>query len=457
MTVWPSALCTAVKLSLPIWIGHRINQVGIGMPPENKMIRRDAQTLLRVEAEEQLANSSPIATKARVSKELLHEFQVQQIELEIQNEELRRAHTALEESRDRYIDLYDFSPNGYLTLSCDGLINEINLTGATLLGEERNKLVGRRFALFVTPEDSDLWHQHILRAKNKNAKQSCELTLKRKDGSVFYVKLDSLRMPASHACSIRVVISDITERNRMEREIQERRKEMEDLHMLHAASQTVASIAHELNQPLLAIASYSSAALMLLKCAEPDLDKVRKAIDGCERQAHRAGKSIRDLLEFLNVQEFSTEIFDLNKEIREVLDVARQEHELEFESVFQIEDGLPLVRASRSHVQKVLFNLLHNGVEAIRDGGVLQPVISVTVSKNPDESVAEVTIQDNGPGVKEEDQHRLFKPFFTTKAKGIGMGLAVSRSLVEANGGRLWLEPQAGSGAIFHLTLPFAS
>lgn len=427
------------------------------MPPENNLIRRETQNSLREEAEEQLAHSPPIPTKTRVSKELLHEFQVQQIELEMQNEELRKAQTALEESRDRYIDLYDFSPNGYLTLSCDGLISEINLTGAALLGEERNKLVGRRFALFVASEDGDLWHQHFLRAKNKNVKQSCELTLKRKDGSVLYAKLDSLRVQASPLCSIRMVISDITERNRLEKEIQERRKEMEDLHMLHAASQTVASIAHELNQPLLAIATYSSAALMLLKCAEPDLDKVRKAVDGCERQAHRAGKSIRDLLEFLNVQEFTTEIFDLNQEILEVLDVARQEHELEFESVFQKEEGLPLVRASRSHVQKVLFNLLHNGVEAIRDGGVLQPVISITVRKNLDERVAQVTIQDNGPGVKEADLYRLFKPFFTTKAKGIGMGLAVSRSLVEANGGKLWLEPQAGSGAIFHLTLPFAS
>lgn len=427
------------------------------MPPENKLIRGDTQNSLRLEAGDQLAHSPPITTKTRVSKELLHEFQAQQIELEMQNEELRNAQIALEESRDRYVDLYDFSPNGYLTLTCDGLISEINLTGATLLGEERNKLVGQRFAPFVASEDGDLWHQHILRAKNKSVKQSCELTLKRKDGLVLYVKLDSLRMPTSQLCSIRTVISDITERNRLEKEIQERRKEMDDLHTLHAAAQTVASIAHELNQPLLAIASYSSAALMLLKSGEPDLDKVRKAVDGCERQAHRAGKSIRDLLEFLNAQEFTTEIFDLNREIAEVLDAARLEHELEFESVFEKCEELPMVRASRAHVQKVLFNLLHNGVEAIHDGGVLQPVISVTVRMNPDEGVAQVTIQDNGPGVKDEDLHRLFKPFFTTKAKGIGMGLAVSRSLVEANGGRLWLEPQAGSGAIFHLTLPFAS
>ena len=427
------------------------------MPPENKLIRRNTRNTLRRAAGEQSAFTRSIAVKPRDINESPQECPVHQVNLETQIEDLRSAQRVLEESRDHYVDLYDFSPNGYLTLSSDGLINEINLTGAALLGEERHKLVGRRFAPNIALEDSELWHQHFLSAKNASVKKSCELTLKRNDGSVFFAKLDSLRVPNSHVSSVRVVISDITERNRLEKEIQERRKEMDDLHTLHAASQTVASIAHELNQPLLAIATYSSAALMLLESGKPDLDKVRKAIDGCERQAHRAGKSIRDLLEFLNAQEFTTEIFDLNQEIAQVLDAARLEHELEFESVFQKEEGLPLVRASRSHVQKVLFNLLHNGVEAICDGGILQPVISVTVRMNPDERMAQVTVQDNGPGVKDADLHRLFKPFFTTKAKGIGMGLAVSRSLVEANGGRLWLESQAGSGAIFHLTLPFAS
>ncbi len=427
------------------------------MPPEDKSIRRVNQNPLPLEAEEQLAHSSPLEAQFRATEKLLHELQVHQIELEMQNDELRNVQTALEELRNRYVSLYEFAPVGYLTLSLDGMINEVNLTGAALLGVERNRLIHRRFAPFVAFEDGDLWHRHFMSAKNHSEKQSCELSLKRGDGSAFRAKLDSLRMEAGNDSSVRIVVSDITDRNCMEKEIQDRRKEMEDLHMLHAASQTVASIAHELNQPLLAIASYSSAALMLMNSGEPNLDKIRKAIDGCERQAHRAGKSIRDLLEFLNIQEFTTETFDLNREILDVLDAARSEHELEFESVLQQEERLPLVRASRTHVQKVLFNLLHNGVEAIREGGAVMPVISVTVRKKLDERVAQVTIQDNGPGIKEEDLYRLFKPFFTTKAKGIGMGLAVSRSLVEANGGKLWVEPNAGSGAIFHLTLPFAS
>lgn len=427
------------------------------MSPEDKSICRDDH-VLRLETEEQLDHSPPSEIPFRAPAELLHELQVQKIELEMQNEELRSVQIALEESRDRYLDLFEFSPNGYLILSRDGNINEINLTGAALLGVERNALIRRRFSPFVASGDGDLWHQHFIRVKNHGGRHSCELSLQCGDGSVFNAKLDSLRMGADNLSSVRVVISDITERKRMEKEIQERRKEMDDLHMLHAASQTVASIAHELNQPLLAIASYSSAALMLLKSGDPNPDKIKKAIEGCELQAHRAGKSIRDLLEFLNIQKFTTESFDLNREILDVLDVARSEHELVFESVLQIDEGLPRVRASRTHLQKVLFNLLHNGIEAIREGGIAFPVITVTVRGSPDdERMAQVTIQDNGPGIREEDMYLLFKPFFTTKEKGIGMGLAVSRSLIEANGGELRVEPQSGSGAIFHLTLPFAS
>ncbi len=250
---------------------------------------------------------------------------------------------------------------------------------------------------------------------------------------------------------------DITERKRLEREILERQKEMANLHQLNVASQTAAAIAHELNQPLMAIALYSETALILLKAKKPDLDRVRKAIEGNERQAQRAGQSIRELLEYLSMKEFPTDAFELNKEILDVLDTARSEHELQFHPILQLEEGLPLVRANRTHVHKVLFNLLHNGIEAMQQAGVTLPSITVTVRTIKDESVAQVTIQDSGPGVKKENLQRLFEPFFTTKARGLGMGLAVSRSLIEANGGQLWVDPQEGSGAIFHLTLPFAT
>lgn len=284
-----------------------------------------------------------------------------------------------------------------------------------------------------------------------------EWTHKRLDGKMFPAEVLLTRMEQDGQVFTQATVRDITERKRLEKEILERRNEMAKLQALQIAAQTATAIAHELNQPLMAIASYNETALILLKTEKPNLEIVRKTIEGSERQAHRAGDSIRELLEFLSMKEFSTEAFDLNKEILDVLDTARSEHELQFQSVLQLEEGLPLVRASLSHVQKVLLNLLHNGIEAMQEVGVPLPSITVTVRTIKDVGVAQVTIQDNGPGVKKEDFQRLFEPFFSTKARGIGMGLAISRSLIEANGGQLWVDPKEGPGATFHFTLPLAT
>lgn len=280
---------------------------------------------------------------------------------------------------------------------------------------------------------------------------------KRLDGSTFPTEVLFTRVEQGGQVSIQGTVRDITDRKRMEKEILERRNELAELQKLHVAAQTAAAIAHELNQPLLAIASYCEAALLMLKAEKPDFDEICKAIEGSGRQAHRAGQSIRELLEFLSIKEFPTEAFDLNKAILDILDTARSEHELQFHCILRLEEGLPLVLANRTHVQRVLLNLVHNGIEAME--AVDAPLLSiiVTVRTIKDKSDAQVTIQDNGPGFKEEDIQRLFEPFFTTKASGIGMGLAISRSLIEANGGQLWVDPQEGPGATFHFTLPFAT
>lgn len=427
--------------------------------PENKSIEsgRDEQESLRLEAEAQLSHLPQKKLRSQPAVELLHELQVHQIELEMQNDELKRSQILIEECRDRFVDLYDFSPVGYFTLSAEGTVREVNLTGAALLNVDRKKMLNHRFVLLVAAEDRDLWHRHFKSTKHSGEKQSCELKLKRGEGRFFQAKLESLRVKNNDESSVRIIVSDVTEKNQMEREIQERTNEMSELHTLHVATQTAAAIAHDLNQPLLAITTYSEAALMLLKAETPDLAKIEKAISGCERQALRAGQSIRELLEFLGMREVYVEVFDLNKEIQNVLNAARMEYEMQFETQLHLEKNLPLVHASRTHVKKALFNLLRNGIEAMQDAGVPVPTITVSISIKKDENAAQVTVRDNGPGIKEEVLHRLFKPFFTTKDKGIGMGLAVSRSLIEENGGQLWIDPLDGPGATFHFTLPFAS
>ena len=166
---------------------------------------------MRSVAEARLAGAPLTGEPDLSSEELLHELQVHQIELEMQNEELRTAQSALEESRDRYVGLYEFAPVGYLTLARTGQISEINLTGAALLGLERNKLLQDRFDHFVSPEDRDRWHLFFAGPKGHAEKKGIELALQRSDGSVLYAHLDCLHTATDGtAPELRIALTDIS-------------------------------------------------------------------------------------------------------------------------------------------------------------------------------------------------------------------------------------------------------
>lgn len=176
------------------------------------------QNLLRDAAEVKLAQHvSRLAAMARPVEELLHELQVHQIELEMQNETLRQTQIAMEESRDRYVDLYDFSPVAYFTLTAAGLISEVNLTGAAQLKVERKKLLQRRFTQFVALEHRDRWYRFFSRAKRLGEAQHIELILTCADGAACDVRMDCLPIQAdSGGLSVRIALTDVTERNRAE-------------------------------------------------------------------------------------------------------------------------------------------------------------------------------------------------------------------------------------------------
>jgi diguanylate cyclase (GGDEF)-like protein/PAS domain S-box-containing protein len=175
---------------------------------------------LRETAEAVLARAPLIEPPVRSADELLHELQVHEIELEMQNEALRQTQEALEESRDRYVDLYEFAPVGYLTLTREGLITEINLTGASMLREIRTKLLQRRFARFVVPGDQDRFQRYFMQAFQLGGKQTCELCLLRSDGTHFDVRLDSLLATSGDAApALRIALTDISESKEAEAEL----------------------------------------------------------------------------------------------------------------------------------------------------------------------------------------------------------------------------------------------
>jgi len=188
----------------------------------------NGQSLLKTQAEAKLVHIPPSDGLSSPAELLLHELQVHQIELKVQNEVLRQSQADLEESRDHYLELYDFAPVGYLTLNREEMIDDVNLIGAAMLGMERSKLMHRRFAPFVAPVDRDRWHRHFLSVLKNNNKQSCELALQNGEDSHFYAILDCLPLKKMARNGIRIVLTDITERKQFEIQEQARNTVLRD-------------------------------------------------------------------------------------------------------------------------------------------------------------------------------------------------------------------------------------
>jgi len=249
---------------------------------------------------------------------------------------------------------------------------------------------------------------------------------------------------------------DITE-HKKEQGLRNRRGKLEELFRHYVAAQTASAIAHELHQPLTAIAYYAETALLLTRSDRPDAPALAQLLEKMAQQAQRAGQVTRQLLNLLQKGEADSEAVDLGEVIFEAVDLIKGEDEFsDIELVVRLDPALPPVQANRLQVEKVLINLLHNGAEAMQERSGASGVIRIAAMPvdKPPASMAQVTVSDSGRGQENVDLEQMFKPFFTTKSSGLGMGLAISRALVESYGGRLWAERNADRGLSVHFTLP---
>jgi PAS domain S-box-containing protein len=278
-----------------------------------------------------------------------------------------------------------------------------------------------------------------------------------KDGSEHWVAAVG-RMHFHNGRPTRLVgvARDITEQRSLEKKLQEQRDQAEQVFTQQVAAQTASAIAHEINQPLAAISAYSEVALHALESSSIDTVKLQRALEGCVKQAQRAGNSLHELLAFLQKGDLVKDILNINEAVREALSIAKNSGFGNFRSTLNLEKNIRPVLGSHTHVIKILVNLLRNAVEAMQSSGMSAAAITIRVRTNAETNMAHVSVQDYGPGLSPGIANRIFKPFFTTKPSGIGLGLVVSRALAEANGGQLWIEPSTEPGTTFHFTLPFA-
>jgi C4-dicarboxylate-specific signal transduction histidine kinase len=249
--------------------------------------------------------------------------------------------------------------------------------------------------------------------------------------------------------------NDITERKRAEEALRQAQAELAHVTRVTTLGEMTASIAHEINQPLAAVVNNASACLRWLAGQAPNLEEARQSAALIIADGHRAGEIIGRIRALAKKSPPRKDWLDINETILEVTALARSEvqgNRVSLET--QLADDVPLILGDRIQLQQVILNLIINAIEAM--SGVNEGPRELLVGSGKDESRGVlVTVRDSGPGLDPESLDHLFTAFFTTKPQGMGMGLAISRSIIEAHGGRLWATLNAPRGAVFQFTLPY--
>jgi two-component system, LuxR family, sensor kinase FixL len=274
---------------------------------------------------------------------------------------------------------------------------------------------------------------------------------RRKDGSTFPMELSVGEVNQDGRRLFTGFVRDLTERQQTDRRLQELQEGLLHVSRLRSMGQMAAALAHELNQPLTATTNYVRAALRLLDAAEPNLPRVRQAMNLAAQQTVRSGEIIRRLRAFVARGEVTRRPESVAKLIEEASALAlvgAKEHGIKV--LIRIEAHLPKAEVDRVQIQQVLLNLIRNAVESMEGCGIRE----LTVGTVAQDGAVLVSIADTGGGIPPEIEAKLFQPFVTTKPEGMGIGLSICRTIVEAHGGRLWVEPNAGTGSVFNFTLP---
>ncbi len=433
-------------------------------PDRADELRRRAEEIARRKATPQPADLESLSPEA--VRAALHDLQVHQIELEMQNEELRQAQVELEASRARYFDLYDLAPVGYVTVSEQGLIVEANLAAANLLGIPRGVLVEQPFSRFIARDDQDIYYRRRKLLFETEAPQMCELRLNRKDGALLWVQLEAaIARAADGSPTCRVVLSDVTERTRMEEEkanLEERRQQLQKAESLRRMS---AAIAHRFNNLLqIVMANLELAA----HSARADATGLPRRLAAAMDAARRAAEIISLTLTYLGQPAGKRGALDLGDTCRRGLRML----EAAMPKNVALETDVPVigpaVDANGDQMLQILTNLVTNGWEAIETGRGVVRVMVKTVSAaeipggrrfpadwRPREG-AHVCLEvaDSGTGIAPENVGSIFDPFYSSKFLGRGMGLAVVLGIVGAHSGGVTVASEIGRGSTFRVFLP---
>ena len=433
---------------------------------------------LRRKAEERASENAakvPENQKPMSSKEIevvLHELRVHEIELEMQNEELRWVRVELETTQAEYFDLYDLAPVGYCTISEEGLLLKANMTAASLLGVVRGWLTGRRLSPFIHEEDQNMYYQQRQQLLATGEPQVCQVRMLKSDGTTFWAQLVATLVREASSVGLkqdgggggrvcRLVLSDISALKEAEEERVKLEARLRQAQKMEAVGLLAGGVAHDFNNKMAVILGNAE---VIEGKVEPggeifdDLQEIRKA-------AEHSATLTQKLLAFARKQVMMPEMLHLNDTLEDMFKDLRRLTGSGVAFSWLPTAGLWSVKMDPLQVFQILANLCVNAREATAGVGKLTMTTANCVvdeaycANHPGLVLGEyvlITVTDTGCGMDKETQAKVFEPFFTTKAfgKGAGLGLAMVYGIVKQNNGFIDIVSQPGTGTTFTIYLP---
>lgn len=370
--------------------------------------------------------------------------------------------SALQEREARLQSILETAPDAIIVIDDRGLIESYSAAAQRLFGFTAEEVIGRNVKLLMPSpyrERHDGYMQHYMDTGERRIIGIGRVVVgQRKDGTTFPMELAVGEVIASGRRLFTGFIRDLTERQLNESRMQELQSELLHMSRLSDVGQMASAIAHELNQPLTAILNYVQAARRILQTRGLEIPpKAADAMDKAVSQASRASAIVQNLRNFIQKGETERRIEDLNKVVGEATALGLVGAKETGVSVRVDLSAAPLsVFIDKVQIQQVVFNLVRNSIEAMAESSPPRHLLVSTVPARSEGegAFAEVAVSDTGPGLAPEIQAQLFQPFQTTKEKGMGLGLSICRSIIDAHGGRLQATPNAERGVTFRFTVP---
>lgn len=411
-------------------------------------------------AQELRARVRNLATVKRARDELQRELLSQSGDLAELTRHLIENRRALQASEHRWWTIYEHSPVGIALVGDSGAIRAANPAFRAMVGYSNTDICAITLPRITPVEDRAPTLRRIERLlAGELDEYHVQWRFQRPDGTLVWANTSVALVPGEiNAEQLLVVVAqDITEQRRAEQDLSRTRSELAQVSRVTTLGELTASIAHEVNQPLAAIVANGHAALRWLAASPPDEGEAKDAVTRIVRDANLAGNVIHRIRGFVRRRETRQTPLDIDEVVHDVLDLVRGEAQTRCIALAHLRgDGPACVLADRVELQQVLLNLVMNGLEAMTqsEGSGRATLVLATQS---DGGSVQVNVQDSGCGVDSAVRDTLFDAFQTTKADGMGMGLAISRSIIEAHGGRLWFTPNPDRGTTFSFRLPAAS